>query len=204
MAGEAKACLPKTALAMCALACLSNPAADYDFDACKPSMEMIAALTALFSLVYNFQMQHNCLATYLFFFRNQTDQILVENASGSKLLHCHWRLESETVSLIARRPSTNHIIFQAWAFSIISSHHSILYFFMQAFLQAPFDPAHICITFLIKHILNHSTILFMALCVTLCKTWVGIGLRVGFGIMGLCCSMLRAGWSYGNCDRGQE
>ncbi|KAJ3804038.1 hypothetical protein F5876DRAFT_70958 [Lentinula aff. lateritia] len=28
-----------------------------------------------------------------------------------------------------------------------------------------------------------------------CKTWVGIGLRVGFGIMGLCCSMLRAGWS---------
>ncbi|KAJ3847218.1 hypothetical protein EV368DRAFT_87980 [Lentinula lateritia] len=28
-----------------------------------------------------------------------------------------------------------------------------------------------------------------------CKTWVRIGLRVGFGMMGLCCSVLGAGWS---------
>ncbi|KAF8827453.1 hypothetical protein HHX47_DHR4000204 [Lentinula edodes] len=28
-----------------------------------------------------------------------------------------------------------------------------------------------------------------------CKTWVRIGLKVGFGMKSLCCSMLGAGWS---------
>ncbi|KAE9403320.1 hypothetical protein BT96DRAFT_936499 [Gymnopus androsaceus JB14] len=95
--------------------------------------------------------------------------------------HCHWNLKPEAAALITKTPQIFHVVFQAWAFAVISLHRSVLLhtrtvllfvnaadnaekddssLFMQAFLHVSPNP----VTFLTEHVSKRMpSILFHAL-----------------------------------------